>query len=36
LSLLASIDRHRLLNALDQLKSSLDSFMSISAREDPQ
>ena len=36
LSLLASIDQHRLLNALDQLKSSLDSFMSISVPEDPQ
>jgi DNA-binding MarR family transcriptional regulator len=36
LSLLASIDQHRLLNALDKLKSSLDSFMSISVPEDPQ
>jgi DNA-binding MarR family transcriptional regulator len=36
LSLLASIDQHRLLNALDKLKSSLDSFTSISVPEDPQ
>jgi hypothetical protein len=36
LSLLASIDQHRLLNALDTLKSSLDSFMSISVPEVPQ
>lgn len=35
-SLLASIDQHRLLDALDELKSSLDSFMSISVPEEPR
>jgi DNA-binding MarR family transcriptional regulator len=31
LSLLAAIDQHRLLGALDNLKSSLDRFMAVSA-----